>query len=370
MKLLLIARHHSPAMHRKAELLQAEHGWTVHYAIPARWHDALASDNSTATPAVSHKRYAFIGSVDDPHRATWRTADFGMRALQPDIIVAEEEPDSVAALHAVNARRAFASRAKLVLYTWQNVDRPLGSIAKAVRRHNLSQSDGILCANTAARQLLQTWGYTGRTEIVPSIGVDSNRFYPCDAQSTKHGDPFRVGYAGRLLKEKGIDVLLEALALTHPTRVVGRIIGNGPVSAQLQARSVSLGLEQSVMFIPSIQPEEMRSALCELDALVLPSLSMPHWQEQFGRILAEAMACGIPVVGSNSGAIPEVIADAGIIVPENDPAALAGAIEQLAQSAELRGNLRMRGLARVFEHYTQKQVASVYSRFLTGLGRL
>jgi glycosyltransferase involved in cell wall biosynthesis len=113
----------------------------------------------------------------------------------------------------------------------------------------------------------------------------------------------------------------------------------------------------------------MRSALCELDALVLPSLSTPYWQEQFGRILVEAMACGIPVIGSSSGAIPEVVADAGIIVPENDAGALSSAIERLAISADFRDELSRRGMARVASQYTQTRIASAYSRFLSELCR-
>lgn len=367
MKLLLIARHHSAAMHRKAELLHAEQRWTVRYVIPARWHDALAVDAITATPAVAHARYKFVGSVDDPHRATWRTASFGMRAFRPDVIVAEEEPDSVAALHVALARRVFAASAKLVLYTWQNVDRPLPSMANAVRSHNLSQADGILCANSAAQQLLRRLGYTGRLALVPSIGVDADRFFPCNKIALDPGAPIRIGYAGRLLREKGVDIFLEALARTDAAHAVGTIIGSGPFSAQLQALSIQLGLQGRVTFTPGIAPTEMRSALCQLDALVLPSLSMPYWQEQFGRILVEAMACGVPVIGSNSGAIPEVVADAGLIVPENDPGALTRAIEQLALSPDLRLELSRRGIARVASHYTQAQVAGAYSRFLSEL---
>jgi glycosyltransferase involved in cell wall biosynthesis len=95
----------------------------------------------------------------------------------------------------------------------------------------------------------------------------------------------------------------------------------------------------------------------EFDCLVLPSRSRPNWKEQFGRVLIEAMACGVPVVGSTCGEVPHVIGDAGLVFPENDAAALAAHLRALCGSAELRADLARRGRARVLAKYTQQQVA-------------
>ncbi len=370
MKLLVIARHHSPSMHRKVELLQSAHGWSIHYVIPLRWSDALTAETATAPPNVAHRRFSFIGSADDPHRAAWRTVEFGMREFNPDIILAEEEPDSIAALQVAITRSIFAPHAKLVLYTWQNVARPLSIPASVVRRHNLRQADGIICANTAAQRLLTSLGFSGPVALAPSIGVDPDAFYPCDkGPLTQPAKPLRVGYAGRLLKEKGVEILLEAITQIPHFLVEAHIIGSGPHAEALRAKVAELGLQSRVTFVPSVPPAIMRSALCELDALVLPSLSTPYWEEQFGRVIVEAMACGIPVIGSSSGAIPEVIGDAGIVVPENSPKALAGAIADLAHSIDTRLELRARGIKRVASRYTQTEVARTYSEFLTRVCR-
>jgi glycosyltransferase involved in cell wall biosynthesis len=87
------------------------------------------------------------------------------------------------------------------------------------------------------------------------------------------------------------------------------------------------------------------------DVMVLPSRSIPTWREQFGRVLTEAMACGTPLIGSSCGAIPEVIGDAGLIVPEEDHLALAGALDRLAGDGRLRERLSERALARTREHF-------------------
>jgi glycosyltransferase involved in cell wall biosynthesis len=91
--------------------------------------------------------------------------------------------------------------------------------------------------------------------------------------------------------------------------------------------------------------------------LVQPSLTRRHWKEQFGRAVMEAMACGVPVVGSASGELPNVIAAAGLVVPEGDPVALRAAIATLLSNADLRRDMAQRGRARVLECYTHRRVA-------------
>ena len=104
----------------------------------------------------------------------------------------------------------------------------------------------------------------------------------------------------------------------------------------------------------------MAAELRRLDALALPSRTTPTWKEQFGRILIEAMSCGVPVVGSSSGEIPQVGGDGGLIYPEGDVGALAAARRRLGDDAALRAELGRRGRARVLECYTQAALARRY----------
>ena len=101
--------------------------------------------------------------------------------------------------------------------------------------------------------------------------------------------------------------------------------------------------------------------------MVLPSRTTATWKEQFGRVLTEAMACGVPVVGSNSGAIPEVIADAGLIFPEGDAMSLAAQLQRLANEHTLAVELGRRGMARVVDNYSQKRIAAKTAAFLQEL---
>ncbi len=112
-------------------------------------------------------------------------------------------------------------------------------------------------------------------------------------------------------------------------------------------------------FLDQIPSTQMPEQYHQLDALAVPSRTLPNWKEQFGpRATVEAMASGVPVIGSNSGAIPDVIADAGLIVPEGDVDALAAALRRLRDEAGLREELARRGRDRVLAHYTHQQIAA------------
>jgi glycosyltransferase involved in cell wall biosynthesis len=139
------------------------------------------------------------------------------------------------------------------------------------------------------------------------------------------------------------------------------MLGRGPWSAQLATLP-------DVIAYPAVPHAEVPAYLAAMNVLVLSSRTTPKWKEQFGHVLIEAMASGVPVIGSDSGAIPEVIAYAGLIFPEGDVAALREAIIRLRDDATLRAELGARGRARVLAHYTHariaEQTAAIYREML------
>jgi len=162
--------------------------------------------------------------------------------------------------------------------------------------------------------------------------------------------------------EKGIDTLIDAVArlvqVKSPRPLYLRIIGAGPAEATLRARVQQVEVRARVEFLPPAPPAQIARQMAELDALVLPSRTTPFWKEQLGRVLLEAMATGVPVIGSDSGAILEVIGDAGLIFREGDPAALAERLRQLMADPALMESLSRRGVERAEGVYSQRVLAA------------
>jgi glycosyltransferase involved in cell wall biosynthesis len=168
---------------------------------------------------------------------------------------------------------------------------------------------------------------------------------------------FTIGYVGRFVEEKGPDLFLRALAgLKGEWRA--EMVGSGPMLNSLTTLAGRLGLRERVTFRPWLPSSQLPALYRTLDALVLPSRSKRNWKEQFGRTLIEAMACGVPVVGSTCGEIPHVIDDAGLTFPEGHADALQSRLEQLIGDPTLRRDLAARGREHVLRHYTQKQIAA------------
>jgi glycosyltransferase involved in cell wall biosynthesis len=280
-----------------------------------------------------------------------------LRAEKPDVIDLYEEPFSLVALQTLVLRNLLAPSAALVFYSAVNVHRHWRWPYRWIERMVLIHADGAHVPNQDVAPILRAKGFPGQKPVaVIPLGVDPDRF----AQATPIDLPDvprpRIGFVGRLEPVKGLEVLLDALALLSTTPVSLIIAGAGSERARLQAR-IQL-LNSQVHLVPPIRFAEMPNFLKSLDLLVLPSVTiLPAHREQFGRVLVEAMAAGVAVIGSSSGAIPEVIGDAGLIVPERDPTALATAIDRLLTETGLRQAMVERGRQRVLNRFAWPVVA-------------
>jgi len=213
-----------------------------------------------------------------------------------------------------------------------------------------------------AKNLLVRAGYPAGQITVLSHSLDPGVFKKSPQPALRRSlglDGFTVGYLGRLVREKGVALLLEAAAkMKTKTRFL--IVGDGPIKDELAGQAVRMGIADRVVFVRAVDNADVPAYLNCIDTLAVPSLTMPWWEEQFGRIIIEAQACEVPVVGSSSGSIPEVVGKAGLIFPEGDASALAARLDKLAQSAALRKKLGQMGRKNVLARYTDQKLADAF----------
>jgi glycosyltransferase involved in cell wall biosynthesis len=289
-----------------------------------------------------------------------------LKQLQPDLVHIDEEPYNLATFLAM--RSASALKARTVFFSWQNLKRNYPPPFCWFERYTLRRADACLAGNHDSEQVWRAKGYCGPITIIPQVGVEPDIFAPAESdRSSKTSTEFRVGYAGRLVKEKGIDVLLRALAQLSG-EWHAQLAGGGPDQPRLIELARRLSIGERVRFLPWMPSTQTIDYYRALDVLVLPSRSRSNWKEQFGRVLVEAMACGVPVIGSTCGEIPNVIGDAGLIFPEDDAVALRVHLQRLQNDAAFRQELAQRGRQRVLDHFSQEQIAhqtyEIYRRVL------
>jgi glycosyltransferase involved in cell wall biosynthesis len=266
-----------------------------------------------------------------------------IQEIQPDFIWAHEEPNDFFVNQILGWFRNHREP-RIVVYLAENIWLSPGGFrerwAKFRLRRRWSRYDGVLACATKSAEAIRNYGMPA--SVLISIAWAPNlprKKQDGSADSLllprKQPGDFFVGFAGRITAAKGWRVLLAALTQL-PENFKSLIAGGGEEEAELRQCCEAPALRSRVHCLGVLDTSSMTSFYSALDVFVLPSLTTERWTEQFGFVLAEAMACGVPVIGSNSGAIPEVIGDCGIIVPENDSKELAAAIQTMANDESLR----------------------------------
>ncbi|MGD0339318.1 MAG: glycosyltransferase [Bacteroidota bacterium] len=297
------------------------------------------------------------------HYYLWKELWKHLRQQRPDLIYIEEEPRSLCAFQAHLFCRS--NNIPYVFYTWENIARKYNLIHAMLFRIVRRSAAAAVVGSWDAAEILRRRSFKAPMLIQPQYGVDPALFYRRTTSRFKEGwrvsGPV-VGYAGRLIPEKGVSLLLQAFEkLTIPATCV--IAGGGPELNSLKEFAARLRRAQDIYFIGPVPHEQMPELLSALDIIVLPSRTTATWKEQFGRILIEAMACEVCAVGSDSGAIPAVIGTAGWIFKENDAHALQKILYDLIVNEEERKRLAEEGRARVLEHFTNAIFAKQLHEF-------
>ncbi|NLE44830.1 MAG: glycosyltransferase family 4 protein [Chloroflexi bacterium] len=318
---------------------RADHQQQVHYALLPL--STLLAGNET--------RYIFFPDITG-----------GLRTFRPDIIHIEQGPWALVHAQIILAKKVLAPRARVIFFTWLNQDYYLSRRARTVERFNFRNSDWAIAGNREGASLLRKHGFAHPVSVLPQTGVDPAIYRPTGSPALRaelqlnHGT--NIGFAGRIEPEKGVETLLEAFASLDLTSSL-IFIGDGSHRAVLAQKAAALQVADRVRFLGVVSHTEMPDYINLLDVLVLPSTTTAYWKEQFGRVLIEAMACGIPTVGSDSGEIPHVIGDAGLIFPEGDQDALSDILLRLLVNPLLRADLARRGRERVMQRFTNQRIA-------------
>ncbi len=304
-----------------------------------------------------------------------------LRQFRPQIIQVEQGAKSLAYAQTITLNRWLGLGAKNLLFTWWNLPYQLTFPVAQLEAYNLRHTHGLIAGNQAGADILRQRGYSGPTAVMPQLGVNEAQFCPHPQPALARqikipDDAFVVGYVGRFVVEKGLLTLGDALTRLRSHPWIWLLVGHGPLKTTLKAKIAAAGLTDRVRWVDRVPHDAVPRYLTLMHTLVLPSetshtaatLTAPGWKEQFGHVLIEAMAAGVPVIGSDCGEIPQVIGTAGLIFPEGNTAALSDRLQQLMTNPADRLSLRQQGRDRVLAHYTNTVLAQKQLAFYHHLG--
>ncbi len=260
-----------------------------------------------------------------------------------DLLDFHEEPCSLAMAEFLVLRMLCARHVPFVVYSAQNIEKRYPPPFRWFEKWCLREASGAYPCNEAAGAILRKKGLRGLTVTLP-LGLN-----PADFRPTQRDEPtpdqLHIGYVGRLETHKGIDIMIKAIAAV--ANVTADIAGGGPDARRLRQLAHSLGLDDRVNFVGYVPQQDLPDFYRRLDVVVIPSIPLPGLDEQFCRVAVEAMASGVPIIASATGALPEVIGGGGLLVTPGDSVALAQAFSSLSSHAGLWASLRRAGIQSV-----------------------
>ncbi|MBI4722888.1 MAG: glycosyltransferase [Candidatus Stahlbacteria bacterium] len=273
--------------------------------------------------------------------------------FEPDIIHLEEEPYSLSALQF--AMKMNKRKVKLLFFTEQNLLKRYPLPFCKFEQYVYKKSSCAMAVSETARNVLLKKGYQKKVFIIPHE-VDTQTFHKMDSKLLRKNlnlNGFVIGYAGRLMKEKGIGTLLKAVSSIKANNISLFVVGRGPLLNEVNAIANKVNL----IVIENVPHNEIYKYLNCMDVLVLPSITMQNWKEQFGRVIIEAMACKVPIIGSSSGEIPNIIGGAGLIFNERDADDLIDKLKLLVGNKTLCYELAEQGYEKVAQNFSLEKVA-------------
>lgn len=343
-------------------------GLEIALLVPAFWEEHFGPvrfEPEGSPLPVNSSRTLFTSRS---HRVLYFSLGKLLKELQPDILYVNSEPEGYLAWQAVKLCAQICPAAKVIIDSWRNINYrgkrfpyKLAWLNTRAERVVLSRADHCVAHTDASKEILRQLGFMKVTVIPPPVDTSVFKRSKQSGREQLGLSEFTIGFVGRYIPLKRIDLLLRAARkLDFEYQLL--LVGGGPAKSEWLALSRELNIDNRIVWRDPVPHSEVPSLLCAMDVLVLPSSTGSLWKEQFGRVLIEAMACEVPVVGSSSGEIPSLIDDAGLVFQEDDEDDLVLKLSELYESPQRRHELAEKGLKRIRERFSIPVVAHQYQK--------
>ena len=354
-------------------------------AVPKRWRPGGVQNKIIETQPKDEGNFRIV-PLSNFSQNNQALLVFGFDLIQllltfkPNIIQVEQGAKALCYAQTIFLNKLLKIKAKNLFFTWWNLPYNTKFPISWLEKFNLENTDGAIPGNQDAADILREHGYEGTLKVMPQLGVDETLFFPNSqaelaAQVGINANEFVIGYLGRFVPEKGLFTLLNAVSRLSSQSWKLLLVGRGDLKNQILSQAQEQGIGDRLIILDSVAHDQVPNYLNLMNVLVLPSettyqvrtLTAVGWKEQFGHVLIEAMACKVPVIGSDSGEIPHVIAEAGLTFPEGDAEMLQQCLQKVIENPETAKKLAEAGYERVKKKYTNQALAQELMAFYQDL---
>lgn len=284
---------------------------------------------------------------------------FYLKKLNPDVVYCQAEPWSIIAFECAIICKFL--KIPLILYTYENLTqvyekrwKKYFGLSKIIENYTLSNTKAIICGNKTAQKIVKKNGFTGKTIVLPITGIDLTKFKKFKNNSkTKFGLENKkvILYLGRIVEEKGIKDIIDSIkfVVKKHKNCVFLFVGDGPDLKYFKEYSKKEGVDEFTKFIKQINYNEVPKIMNASDIFVYPSQKTKNWEEQFGFSIAEALSCELPVITTNTGAIPEFFEENVFLIEEKSPKSIAKNIDLIFKGEKKKYNRNKYSINNIFK---------------------
>jgi glycosyltransferase involved in cell wall biosynthesis len=351
MHLLVVSHSCATALNQEIYArIQRETGWKITLVIPDNWRDEFGNElhqppaNGMERSVIRCAAWKNGSIIFHAYRMSWQRF---LKEKCPDVIYMNHEPYALATAQVCYANKRSIN-VPFGFYSCQNIHKkyppPFSWLESMVYR----SSSFALPITQHVADVIEAKGFKGR-QTVCALPLDPERYHPSLRETPPERFPTTknpvIGYVGRLVEPKGLRTLALALGQLRDVDWKMVLVGTGDFQPQFEQLLEQQGVKDRVFFAGYVPHDETPRWLASMDALVLPSETQPNWEEQFGRVIPEALACGAAVVGSDSGEIPFLVrqSEGGLVFSQRKPARLAEALRKVITDEPLRHQLAAQG---------------------------
>lgn len=384
-KLLVISTHLANAQYQvRWQKLAEQFPVQVRILVPRQWRSTYYEGKEEVFSPQPVKDGNFevrpVATSNDSQWWTYTIKGFRQELTDfaPDVIFCIHDETMSQLQQTLICRSLYMPKAKVMFFSTHalmglgQARNPLRNLAGYLRWMFVrANADAVGVHYPDQADTFRSRGFKGKVYVQTQVGIDPGLFHPDTALRHSMRERlglkgFTIGFAGRMREEKGIFDLLNACA-QRPFDGQLLFVGDGPQCQRAREMAAELGLGDRAIFTGKVPAKDVPHYMCAMDAFFTGSLSRRSWIDTFPNAIAQAMACRVPVIGSNSGAIPYMLADTGLVYPEGDAAALRDAIDKLRTDPALIDRLAQAGMQRSLEEFCVPSLAGKFHTLLEDL---